>query len=75
MNLDKRLTEIENRMNPESIPRVATIRVDGSAELSYQDEKIQFQNRAELDDYVDEQGINRKHLLIVEIVNARNSAI
>lgn len=74
MNLNKRLKDIENRLNPEPTltARVAKINVDGSAELSYQDEKIQFKNRAELELFVDKKGINRKHLLIVEMVNARN---
>lgn len=77
VNLQKRLKDIENRINPEPTPTaiVAMIRVDGSAELTHNEKKISFNDRAELEAYVTQQGINRKHLLIVEIVNAKNSSI
>ena len=77
VNLSKRISEIENRINPEPIPTaiVAMVYVDGSAELTHNEKKIRFNSRAELEAYVTRQGINRKYLLIAEMVNAKNSAI
>ena len=71
MNLNKRLTEIENRLTPQELPtaRVAMIDTEGTVELSYKDETIHFNNVDEMNSFIDEQEIDRKYLLIAELVN------
>lgn len=74
MTLKKRLKQIENRLNPEQIPtmKTATVNVDGTCVLRYDDTKIEFDNAEQMEAYINKNGFNRKHILDIQYVNARN---
>lgn len=72
-SLNKRLQKIEEIQNPKELPTawIATIDVDGSAVLTHNSiDDISFDNREDLEKYVDEQDIDRRFLLVVEYVNS-----
>jgi len=73
MNLNKRLEKIEEMQNPKEKPtlKVFTQGTDGRVT----GEGLEFKNKAEYDQYAEEQGFNKgeriKSVLFVTIVNAK----
>jgi len=70
MNLNKRITEIEERLNPKPKPtaKVFTQYVNGTVK----GQGLEFENKAEYDKYAEEHGLNDGlPVLFVEMVNTK----
>lgn len=73
MKLNKRITELEERMNPKPKPtlKVFTQHIDGRVT----GQGLEFENKADYDKYAEQQGFHEgeqiKSVLFVVLVNAQ----